>query len=435
MAIKPLKIDLPKARRDELRKSVEDSLPFVVKEKDDRELTRVYADYVEYEEWWNRFRKGIYRFFDRSGKEREIDVTSANIKGVISIQGGTEDDITKAISMRQEVALPYLSYLKQLRGIAEGVVRDKLDLSILLVECSDTILHWFGSYMTVDDAHKMLKDWKINISVKDLKIFYVRYKSEIEARRKIFIQQNREFRVATEAGRLEVLNDLLTTYQLKFNREQKQIYSSEIIKILEQARKECKGEQLYLTVDGKIDIAATVHGIENTKISLQRLPVNVIVIGLVAAKMGLSPYTLVGQLCSSYYKDYSGFGKTLLSTGDIQLPGDIIRNTDWSVLKERSQQWIEDVKPIQEVIEVSDTKEAEVIEDKRSRLLSLLRERTEREVKLIEGSIETRLSDVDKNRGVSDKLKKEKKLRPLLEKKKSSIKKVPKNIRKKKDDK
>ena len=79
MAIKPLKIDLPKARRDELRKSVEDSLPFVVKEKDDRELTRVYADYVEYEEWWNRFRKGIYRFFDRSGKEREIDVTSANI--------------------------------------------------------------------------------------------------------------------------------------------------------------------------------------------------------------------------------------------------------------------------------------------------------------------------------------------------------------------
>ena len=84
---------------------------------------------------------------------------------------------------------------------------------------------------------------------------------------------------------------------------------------------------------------------------------------------------------------------------------------------------------------MSDTKEAEVIEDKRSRLLSLLRERTEREVKLIEGSIETRLSDVDKNRGVSDKLRKEKKLRPLLEKKKSSIKKVPKNIRKKKDDK
>ena len=162
-----------------------------------------------------------------------------------------------------------------------------------------------------------------------LKVFYQDNRETIERRKLKFIDSKKDFFIATETGRLQVLNELLLTWRMKFSQEEKISYSTEIRKVLEQARKECKGEQLFLTVDGKIDINAMIHGQDNVAEALQKLPINMIVIGLVAAKAGINPATIIGQLASSYYKDHNGYNANFLDGKDIQLPGDIIRNTSW----------------------------------------------------------------------------------------------------------
>ena len=187
-----------------------------------------------------------------------------------------------------------------------------------------------------------------------------------------FIDSKKDFFIATETGRLQVLNELLLTWRMKFNKEEKISYSTEMRKILEQARKECKGEQLFLTVDGKIDINAMIHGQDNVAEALQKLPINMIVIGLVAAKAGINPATIIGQLASSYYKDHNGYNANFLDGKDIQLPGDIIRNTSWDELAGRVMTQSNEISPIEDAIVVEE-REVVKVEEGRSKLLELLK--------------------------------------------------------------
>lgn len=141
---------------------------------------------------------------------------------------------------------------------------------------------------------------------------------------------------------------------------------------MEQARKECKGEQLFLTVDGKIDINAMIHGQDNIAEALQKLPINMIVIGLVAAKAGINPASIMGQLASSYYKDHNGYNKNFLDGQNIQLPGDIIRNMSWEELGEKSRLKVNEIEPITDAIVVEE-KELPKVEEGRGKLLEMLR--------------------------------------------------------------
>lgn len=66
------------------------------------------------------------------------------------------------------------------------------------------------------------------------------------------------YKVATEAGRLEIINDCMTDLQLKYEEfwSKGNVGSAlnilkEIRALLEAARKEVKGNEIKLTVDGK----------------------------------------------------------------------------------------------------------------------------------------------------------------------------------------
>ena len=83
--------------------------------------------------------------------------------------------------------------------------------------------------------------------------------------------------------------------------------SKELRAIIEQIRKEVKGEEIKLTVDGRIDINATIQANQTLHEFLQKLPINMIVIGLTAAKQGLNPASLIASLGNSYYSKFNGF--------------------------------------------------------------------------------------------------------------------------------
>lgn len=116
--------------------------------------------------------------------------------------------------------------------------------------------------------------------------------------------------------------------------ETKQLkYSSEIIKIIEQVRKEVKGDEIRLTVDGKIDITASIQANRTIQDFNQKLPINMFIISLVAAKKGINPMNLMAQLGNSFYSNYNGFNKLAGEDEEMKLPSHFINSYDWNEIE------------------------------------------------------------------------------------------------------
>ena len=74
----------------------------------------------------------------------------------------------------------------------------------------------FGKFYTVTDVSKvMAKEYKIKVPEEELKKFYVENRDLITRRRAEYVLQNKDFRIATETGRLEVLNQMLVEVEIK----------------------------------------------------------------------------------------------------------------------------------------------------------------------------------------------------------------------------
>ena len=67
-----------------------------------------------------------------------------------------------------------------------------------------------------------------------------------------------------------------------------------------------------------------------------QLPINMMVIGLTAAKVGINPGLLMGQLAKSYYSKWNGFAK-LEDKSALELPGKFIKNYDWNAIKQMNE--------------------------------------------------------------------------------------------------
>lgn len=192
------------------------------------------------------------------------------------------------------------------------------------------ILEAFGKYKNVREVHQLIKDWGFNISFPNLETFYYSNLTEIKDRKMRFAASSGDFYLATEAGRIEVLSSLFIRLREMFNDTDQVRYASEIRAIIEQIRKEVKGDEVRLTVDGKIDITATLQA-NRTLLELnQKLSVNAMIIGLVAAKKGVNPMDIQSQLANSFYNEYNGFNGIMDNEDDeIKLPSHLIAQYDW----------------------------------------------------------------------------------------------------------
>ena len=242
------------------------------------------------------------------------------------------------------------------------------------------LLDLFGSMHNPKDIIKIIRKKEgYSLGEEDLVKFFNNHKSLIEARQSKYVMRSDRYKVATEAGRLEIINDCMTDLQLKYEEfwSKGNVGSAlnilkEIRALLEAARKEVKGNEIKLTVDGKIDINATLHGEENISRVMRDIPVNSLIVGMVAAKSGIRPEILMHQLCTSYYKDFNGFvSNPVLGSEKVMLPGALIKTYDWGEIKEGNKKFVEEMAP--EIVE------AEIIEEPpksktRERLLNRLRQ-------------------------------------------------------------
>lgn len=313
-----------------------------------------------------------YRFFVFEGKDGEeitADLKSYSAKGFILRHGGKESDVKKAQRHKEMYVMPLIEEIKRCKEVFNDIYRKEM-LSSVTPEIMSYIVKLFGEMNGVDDVQKILKEEKkIKLTQKELQAIFAKKKAEIESKRAVFLASSNQYKVATEAGRLQIINTIIIDLQHRYQKylaEEKEekalIFEREIRNMLEQARKEVKGNELKLTVDGKIDIVATLHGQENVSRVFRTLPINSIIIGLVAAKSGLDPTVLVHQLATSYYKDFNGFNKTILGREKIMLPGDLIRAANWEELEKQNKKFLDEMMPyeVQEATYIDDERKASV---------------------------------------------------------------------------
>lgn len=316
--------------------------------------------------------ESFYRFFVFEGKDGEeitADLKSYSAKGFILRHGGKESDVKKAQRHKEMYIMPLIEEIKRCKEAFNDIYRKEM-LSSVTPEIMSYIVKLFGEMNGVDDVQKILKEEKkIKLTQKELQAIFAKKKVEIESKRAVFLASSNQYKVATEAGRLQIINTIIIDLQHRYQKylaEEKEekalIFEREIRNMLEQARKEVKGNELKLTVDGKIDIVATLHGQENVSRVFRTLPINSIIIGLVAAKSGLDPTVLVHQLATSYYKDFNGFNKTILGREKIMLPGDLIRAANWEELEKQNQKFLDEMTPyeVQEATYIDDERKASV---------------------------------------------------------------------------
>lgn len=328
--------------------------------------------------------KRFFNFLNQKYKRWEtVDLKDPNVRNKILSRNGTEDDLQTALEIQDELVVLMDDY-EQRKLIANKLFQRRANSKEgkdgkILGTYTDKVLELFGKLNPVEEIIKIMKaETGVELSLTELTRFYNANKAIIEKRKEEYIKSSGQYRIANEAGRLEILNVLLSDSLILYKNalaEEKyslsQIYSKDIKSLLEQARKEVKGNDIKLTVDGKIDITATIHGTENIGRLMQNIPINSIVLGLVSAKAGLNPVVLINQLATSYYKDFNGFNRNILGRDKIQLPGDLVRTYDWNVLEEKNERFLSEMETLEPPILSS--QEVSSDEDKRAAILEKIR--------------------------------------------------------------
>lgn len=338
--------------------------------------------YIEYEIKRRAVDENNDRFLTYTGKGGElyvVDLKYVNIKGIMKSRGAKDEDIADAQEIRREIIQPLLNEFNHAKQRYYNTFDLYNDRSKALAKLTPQLIDLFGSMCSAKDVKKIIKQREgYDLGDDELTKFYNENKNVIESRQAKYLLKSDKYKVATEAGRLEIINDMLTDLYLKYeyyiNNDQETralAMSREVRNLLEQARKEVKGNELKLTVDGRIDINATIHGGENISRVMREIPVNSIIIGLVAAKSGLRPEILIHQLATSWYKDFNGFNETILGQEKIQLPGDMIKAYDWKELEQENSKFLNEMRPV-EITEAQIVEEKEG-QEKKQKLLSRLK--------------------------------------------------------------
>ena len=307
--------------------------PLHVKNSSNPEVQNVWVEFRKVDEMLETHPLRFYSFIANKGQTETIDCTWPNHKAIVKKKGGAETDVYEAgrrFKMLSKIIRDKSVKKRKLNELTGQIARR---VGILDIEES-RILEWFGKFHSIKEVQeKLKKELFYSVGTSQIEKWYKEHETEIDRLRTQYTLKNKEFRIATDSGRLETLNDLLSYFDGKFKTDQKLEYSREIRAILEQARKEVKGNELHLTVDGRIDINASIQANVNIMQTMQRIPVNSLIIGLTAAKQGLNPKRIISQLESSYYKDVNGFNGEITGDEEVYLPSKLIKQYDWGKLR------------------------------------------------------------------------------------------------------
>ena len=358
-------------------------LPEWIKEGS-QELREKYIELTNWESTVNNHPDRYVHVTGRNGESKVYDLKGflCNIeKGCMAI-GVSKKEIDQIKIKHKEFAMMKVntSVLTQafnkLRIKAAGGSKE-----LLLADEKAKILDLAGEFRTIEEIVDIIDRqygypsglWEVKRVIRENQIV-------VDQKRADYVLRNKDFRLATETGRLEELNYLFSVIKDKFDKGNQKIeYSKELRAILEAVRKEVKGDEIKLTLDGKIDIHASIQANQNVMDMARKMPIHLIVVALVAAKANVEPTQIMSALASSFYSRFNGFNGATDDKKDMNVlyPSSIIKQYDWGQITQIAKEDRERLKPLNDTLIYSDREKQKIAEQKKMNLRDALKRQAE----------------------------------------------------------
>lgn len=326
--------------------------------------------------------EGSFRFTDKYGKNHTLPVSDR--KMMMYLRGHSKEE-KDAAERKNRAAYEIKSQIDLLKAQLDGSNRYNVAerrSQGLLEEYGSEVLEMLGKGYTGTEVHKALLDRGIDIAFKDIQLFHNNNKARVSELRTSFNEDMKDVSLYSKRCRLEklsyLLNEVMDDFSNATNPSTRQKISAESRAIIEQARKEVEGEEVKLTVSGKIDVDATINAAAATMGIGEGLTIAQIVIARVAARLGLKSQYYIDHLATSYYARYSGFRRNNdLKTKPIY-PTAVAYDIMDAGMEEKNREWQKNQKSYEEIDDQTDNniekQDAAAIAKKemRERLMKLL---------------------------------------------------------------
>lgn len=316
-------------------------------------------------ETWNRvvdiINNESYRIWECSDGVTRLDMfgIKSHIKNK-SKHLPTEEQ--EAILIRFDRFSRLKSYMGRLKKRAYGTINNGF-VNVLEGRKSE-ILEMFAMFYTPEEIHqKLIEESGMVMNIAGIHRFARKYRVEIDKLQLEYEKSTSAVGISRKRSRLEILDMMLRKIKKEFDEASGKHmlpYSSQMSRILEQARKEVEGNQLNLNVNGTIDITTTIEASKSVEQLYADINFMTLLIGRVAARMRINPLLLHYQLTNSWYARFTGIkrndnlmdevpdfpSKIILSWGDLQDKA-IKKENEYNKLKGDFNNQIRDIQDVQ----------------------------------------------------------------------------------------
>jgi hypothetical protein len=270
--------------------------------------------YVEYREALETFKADENRIVEKDGKFI-VMIPCPNLRKVLEKHDFTKKEIEECVERQKPLYVRQGELMVMKRRAATEDGRASIHMYDSTVKkYSPMILDFLARWFTPIEVHRKMLEQGIQIRYKDILKFYRENQEKVRQLRSQTEEGWDDVSIGIKKSRLEKLsylfNDLSQMYEKQGVQNKVQL-AREMRSILEQARKEVEGEELKLTVNGKIDIEATITNyVQSTKL-VQNLTIVQMAASRVAQRLGIPYGKIVDRLANSFYSKHNGFRRTL----------------------------------------------------------------------------------------------------------------------------
>ena len=282
------------------------------------EIPQDIVDDNIYREYWVRkknFDLNPHRNIEIDGKK--VKLPHPGLKNVFKISSLTPKEKKEiervSTELRKEMG-SLTALLRKARGYGKGDGAHIIPGREISDTIGPTIIELLGKWHSPYEVYKILPTLGINnIKYERVLSFAKKNEDKVKSLREAIRLDYDDLSVGIKRSRLEKLNYLLNNCIQEYDKAvgaRRIEYSREIRAILDQARKEVEGDELKLTIDGKIDIEATIFQSTSQQNAMKDLTILQLVIARVASRLGLPSQFLIDRLAYGFYSKHNGFRRT-----------------------------------------------------------------------------------------------------------------------------
>jgi hypothetical protein len=199
------------------------------------------------------------------------------------------------------------------------------------------VLEWYGCLHSDSEILEKLALDGLPIGPQILKKFKAKFKNQIEKLQADYEKDWHTIGITRKRARLDQLSYMFNKLRKEFEstRGAQQLpFSKEMRELLNQVKREVEGDNVHLTIDGKIDINTTIQMSQSVEELYSNINFISLLIGRVAARTKINPMLLQYYLFNGWYSRFSGVIKNQKMFDENPVyPSSIVMN--WDTLREK----------------------------------------------------------------------------------------------------